>query len=97
VRLQWYLWAEQKIQHEIVFLFLQQDKWVKFSFFRNTAHYAAADAMNLAKQAEAAVWQLLPEVHAPAESALVAQKRAEHAAKIKAKAQELLRTRTSNP
>jgi hypothetical protein len=95
VRLQWYLWTPQKIQHEIVFLFLQQDKWVKFSFYRITAHYTAADAMNLAKQAEAAVWQLLPEIHAPAESALVAQKRAEHAAKIKAKAQELLRERTS--
>jgi hypothetical protein len=46
--------------------------------------------VNLAKQAENAVWQLLPELHAPPESPQVAQKRAEHAAKMKAKAQELL-------
>jgi hypothetical protein len=91
VRLQWYLWAPNKIQHEIVFLFLQQDKWIKFSFFKMAAAYDNADAMNLAQQAEAAVWQLLPELHAPPESPLVAQKRAEHAAKIKAKAAELLR------
>ncbi len=93
VRLQWYLWTAQKIQHEIVFLFLQQDKWVKLSFYRTAPSYMAADAVNLAKQAENAVWQLLPELHAPPESPQVAQKRAEHAAKMKAKAQELLRAK----
>lgn len=91
VRLQWYLWTPNKIQHEIVFLFLQQDKWVKFSFYRLAANFVEADAVNLAQQAANAVWQLLPEVHAPPESPVVAQKRAEHAEKIKTKAQELLR------
>lgn len=97
VRVQWYLGAPQKIQHEIVFLFLQQDKWVKLSFFKTASAYAVADALNLAKQAEAAVWQVLPEIHAPPESVAVAQKRAEHAAKMKARAQELLRSRPSTP
>jgi hypothetical protein len=91
VRLQWYLWLPHKIQHEIVFLFLQQDKWIKFSFYRTAANYLTVDALNLAKQAEIAVWQLLPELHAPPESPQVAQRRAEHAAKMKAKAQELLK------
>jgi hypothetical protein len=97
VRLQWYLWSPQKIQHEIIFLFLQHDKWVKISFFKITARYAAADALNVAQQAEAAVWQVLPEIHAPPESALVAQKRAEHAEKIKTRAEELLRARSVAP
>lgn len=93
VRVHWYLWAPAKIQHEIVFLFLQQDKWVKISFYRNAANYLEADALNLVKQAESAAWQLLPALHAPPESPQVAQKRAEHAAKIKAKALELLQAK----
>lgn len=91
IRVQWYLWAPEKIQHEIIFLFLQQDKWIKLSFYRSAAEYLEADAQNLVKQAESAVWQLLPALHAPPESPQIAKKRAEHAAKMKAKAQELLR------
>lgn len=91
VRVHWYLWTPAKIQHEIVYLFLQQDKWVKFSFYRTAAHYTQADGVNLARQADSAVWQLLPELHAPPQSPVVAKKRAEHAEKIKAKAQELLK------
>ena len=64
----------------------------KNKFYRNAANYLEADAQNLVKQAESAVWQLLPALHAPPESPSGA-KRAEHAAKIKAKALELLQAK----
>ena len=40
----------------------------KNKFYRNAANYLEADAQNLVKQAESAVWQLLPALHAPPES-----------------------------
>ncbi len=73
--------------YKIIFLLVQEDKYVKFSM-------ESADlSPNALQQAQGLVEHLLPQVHAPPESDYARKIRDEHQAKMKQKVQELLRQR----
>jgi hypothetical protein len=93
MQLHGWLTGAQMQRFDVVYLFIQQDKWIKFSFFNDHTGAGFPPQSGFLHKTQQWVERFLPHIQAPPESPYARQQRELHSQKIRAKAQELLKAR----